>query len=284
MTPLNVPGAPSNVTYFMRLENDPNKVHLYAFENTADFNTKPQLMHADKVSGRPFSMLRCSNMTLRNGRIYVTCTQKVSDRVPNVRPGRSDIRVLVFPVKLEEKTFPSFGKYIHFSLDDGPGQRDLVFGRNNPVDDKPGDIFSYEAPAMAVNKDGDIVVVYARVPVKTAPGAFSDTRYTTIYHNEIKQRPSIQLHAGEFLPQTVYDCDHGDTSPTVISYNDKPGSNGYLIDLGCAVVDPEDDRSFWVIHCYAKKPKKEPYYHKNDQAGCYKFEAFSMPVIGKIKL
>ncbi len=110
-----------------------------------------------------------------------------------------------------------------------PGYINRVFGMNNIIDDQPKvDRMFYGWPAVEVNRNADMVVVYAR----SGTSIYPEVRFSAYYHGESDIRPSRLLHQGE------------------ASY---PASGtARWGDLGGASVDPEDDRSIWIVHQYAK--------------------------------
>ncbi len=109
----------------------------------------------------------------------------------------------------------------------GQGARDRVFGLSAPQD-AVGDRVSYEDPALTVNKNGDILIAYARFGAKTKDPLKPEARYTLWYHDESKPRRSRVLKLGESVC-----CPHA------------------RVDLMSAVVDPDDDTSVWLTDMYA---------------------------------
>jgi hypothetical protein len=103
-----------------------------------------------------------------------------------------------------------------------------VFGMNNIFDDdlklKPHMYYGW--PAIEVNQNGDMIIVYARTGTTIYPQA----RFSAYYNTESDIRPSRLLHAG-----------------------DGPYNGVRWGDLAGASVDPEDDTSIWIVHQYATK-------------------------------
>ena len=150
---------------------------------------------------------------------------------------RMGVRIVRIPVK-------KMSAGIKASTDKTAGFLDHTFGKNAP-EDAPGDLVSYELPALAVNKNGVMVMVYGRVGVTTQTPLFPEARYSVYYPNEARQRRSRLLQKGDFLPTFVHD---GETKETARHYVDKK-----VIDYASAVVDPRDDLTVWMIHKFADK-------------------------------
>jgi hypothetical protein len=112
---------------------------------------------------------------------------------------------------------------------------------------------SYEIPAIEVNKDNDIAVVYDRAEpdtVKKQEVAFEPSSYYSIYlHDETGHYDGV-LHKA--------DCDPGPKSCVLES----PEIAG--LDVAGIAVDPSDDTTFWMSHGYASATSKR------DVLGAYK--------------
>jgi hypothetical protein len=122
-------------------------------------------------------------------------------------------------VRLSMKEYPKIPN-------SGQGFIDRVFGMNNVFDDNPEiDHRYYGWPALEVNKNHDMVVVYAR----TGETIFPQVRFSVRYDKEADIRPSRLVKAGEATTKV-----------------------GRWGDKGRASVDPQDDTSVWVAHQYAK--------------------------------
>ena len=117
----------------------------------------------------------------------------------------------------------------------------------NAPEDAADDLVSYEVPALAVNKNGVMVMVYGRVGVTTKTSLFPEARYSVYYPNEARQRRSRVLQNGDFLPTFVH---KDETKATARHYVNKG-----VIDYATAVVDPRDDLTVWMIHEFAGKAK-----------------------------
>jgi hypothetical protein len=141
-------------------------------------------------------------------------------------PSLTSIHMVRFSVQ-EWPSIPTTGKfYIN-----------RVFGYRNVIDDKENDRMYYGWPAIEVNKNFDMVIVYAR----SGETIFTEARVSARYNNESDIRPSRLLHKGE---------------ATIAGAN--PVRWG---DLAGASVDPEDDTSIWVVHEYATDAKATKSYY-----------------------
>lgn len=104
---------------------------------------------------------------------------------------------------------------------------DRVFGWRNPIDDPPSEMASYGLPAVEVNKDGDMAIVYVRSSADMYPQA----RYSVYFHGAADILPSRLLKAGE-----------------------APLPKKNQTDTGGVSVDPFDDTGIWMAESYAYKP------------------------------
>ena len=113
---------------------------------------------------------------------------------------------------------------------------DRIFGGHSTLDDAPDDIVAYGNPGVAVNVDGDLVVVYNR----TSHKIFSEVRYSTWLHNEVDLRPSRLLRKGDGpMPVNLLDCA-------------RPNScKAKKLDTAGVALDPFDNRAIWIAHLFA---------------------------------
>lgn len=116
---------------------------------------------------------------------------------------------------------------------------DRRFGKRNAAD-PPNDIFSYYMPAVAVNKDGTMVITYNRTGATIWPQA----RYSVYFEKDSDIRPSQLLRKGDYPIGT-----EDPTSGQPADYRTAAG----IFDYNAAAVDPLDDRSVWTINVYATK-------------------------------
>jgi hypothetical protein len=177
-------------------------------------------------------------MTFRDNTLVISGSITITDRVPNQQPPRFSVRVIRIPFS----QFSTGGLAVNAG-----GVVDHFFGKNAPTD-APNDLVSYDKPHSAVNSLGDMIFVYGRTGVVTAQQLKPEVRYSVWVHGENTQRRSALLQAGTWWPTWIYDdgdaSTPAETTPTVITH-------AYQLDYATAVVDPKDDKTFWVIHEYA---------------------------------
>lgn len=140
----------------------------------------------------------------------------------NASTDRHSVRVLRVPVTYA-------GGVLSASNSAAAGYLDWYFGKN-ALEDAAGDKVSYQQPQVAVNAAGDMLFGYGRYPFATAQPLFPEARYSVWYAGEAKQRRSALLQAGSAASATP------------------PQS---ALDYATAVIDPLDDRSFWMALPYA---------------------------------
>lgn len=105
---------------------------------------------------------------------------------------------------------------------------DRRFGRRNILDDPEDALIWYASPAVEINGDGHVVVVYNRA----GPDTFLESSYTALFHGEPDIRPSSPLRRGDGVVVNTDDpCCH--------------------MDSGGIAADPRDDKSIWMLHAYA---------------------------------
>jgi hypothetical protein len=177
-------------------------------------------------------------MTFRDNTLHISGSITMTERVPNKHPPRLSVRAIRIPFS----QFSTSGVTVH-----APGVVDTFFGNNAPTD-APNDLVTYDKPHSAVNSLGDTIFVYGRTGVVTQHRLKPEVRYSVWIHGENTQRGSALLKEGTWWPTWLYDeADDNlpaETTPTVITH-------AYQIDYATAVVDPKDDKTFWVIHEYA---------------------------------
>jgi hypothetical protein len=89
---------------------------------------------------------------------------------------------------------------------------------------------------VAVNGDGDMVVVYNR----TSDKIFSEVRYSVWLHNELDLRPSRLLRKGDGpMPAKLLDCARPNSCKTK------------KLDTAGVALDPFDNRAIWIAHLFA---------------------------------
>ncbi len=102
-------------------------------------------------------------------------------------------------------------------------------------------IYSYERPALAVNKNGDVLVSYIRYPIKTPPPGLNtpDAGYSIWYADESMPRSPATLIKGQAPLPPEFDGDNIPVSPL-----------GAFLDYATVTVDPVDDETFWIANGY----------------------------------
>lgn len=139
------------------------------------------------------------------------------------RATRYSVRAVRVPVKSPLTSLTA-------STDPAEGFIDHFFGLN-ATGEPPGSRVSYERPSVAVNGRGDMRFAYGRYPFSgPTPLLFPEARYSLWRAGQLKQLRSRVLKGGEAA-----------TSESIAS----------RLDYSTAVVDPSDDKSFWVALSYA---------------------------------
>ena len=106
---------------------------------------------------------------------------------------------------------------------------DRVFGQRNVLDDPAGSIVDYGMPGVAVNKNNDLAIVYARTSAALNP----EVRYSTWLHGEPDIRPSQLMRVGDgFFACASQSC------PWV-----SPDTSGIAL-------DPYGRTGIWLAHSY----------------------------------
>jgi hypothetical protein len=99
--------------------------------------------------------------------------------------------------------------------------------------------FTAECPAIAVTRDGHIVILYGRRGFLLTLN--HEARYSVFYADERGLQPSQLLHGGEFLADTPQYCG---------------GGGDGIADYLTAAIDPADEGLVWVIANYTDKADK----------------------------
>lgn len=147
-----------------------------------------------------------------------------------------DARQIRF-IRLNRVDVTLFPTYLQFGH--GSPAIDRRFGKRNAAD-PPNDIFSYYEPALAVNKDGTLVIACSR----TGSTIWPQARYSVYFEKDSDIRPSQLLRKGEY-PIGIEDPASGQPA------DNRPAAG--IFDYNAAAVDPLDDRSVWTINVYATK-------------------------------
>jgi hypothetical protein len=114
-----------------------------------------------------------------------------------------------------------------------PSFIDRTFGKNSSTDDKSSDHMYYAWAAVEINKNHDMVVVYAR----SGQTLYPEVRFSLYEDAGPDIRPSRLLKAGE----ATY-ARSSDASP--LAWGDCAGAS----------VDPSDDTAIWIAQQYARNP------------------------------
>ncbi len=229
-------------TYLLRPAGE--TLHIYSFARAPQIWTDPPTLEKTSVNiGEGLSGFR-EGVHFRSGKIYLAGAKKITNRVPDQAPTRWSVRVLRIPVALGSNGKPQA------SASPSSGFLNLVFGRN-ALEDDPNDLVSYEVPSIAVNRNGDMILAYGRVPVSTASPLFQEARYSVIYADSRGLQRSRLLKDGEFLHTTVQKNESQPTPVTYYRHSWDRDTDKDWIDYGNAVVDPTDDLTFWVAHEFA---------------------------------
>jgi hypothetical protein len=183
-----------------------SKVRIFGFlNNTPDPWKAPELIKAAiGVDGAPGGL----GAVHRNGLLYLVGTKGVESTSAGTRRSVHLVRIPL------NRT----GNDILVSKDKSAGYLDYFFGLNSPTD-PPQSRFSYEKPAIAVNKKGDMLFGYHRL-------AFANSSAT----------PDARV---SFWPAKA---DAPFASQLLM---DGTGGTGGQSDYSTAVIDP-DDQTFWV--------------------------------------
>jgi hypothetical protein len=147
----------------------------------------------------------------RSGKLYAV----MNDRFDWFGDGQllSSIRLL----RLDVSSFPTVSVEI-----------DRTFGKNSSIDDNPTDHMYYGWPAIEVNSNADMAIVYARSGAPIDP----EVRYSAYFAADSDISPSRLVKAGEAAYQLGIDPQYwGDTSG--------------------ASLDPYDNTAIWLAQQYA---------------------------------
>ncbi|HET7618494.1 MAG TPA: CARDB domain-containing protein [Vicinamibacterales bacterium] len=115
--------------------------------------------------------------------------------------------------------------FVNGTLGDDPSI-DRVFGWRNALEDPPSTLAWYGLPAVEVNRNGDMAIVY----VRSSAGLYPEARYSVYPGNWNDVLPSRVLKAGE--------------GPLGKNQTDTAG----------IAVDPFDDTAIWMADSYAYNP------------------------------
>lgn len=197
-------------------DTDPH-IDIFAFRQATDPWTAPTLL---KTSVNLSEGIDLYNAVYRSGKLYLVGSQ-FAEEIGAARR----YRVRLVRVPIEQPSASS----IKASTSSSKGFLDVNFGKRHHAD-PTGSRISYEEPALAVNKNGDMLFAYGRYPFSPADSLNPQARYTYWFGNETKQRPSQLLQEG--------------TAPNSESVID-------ALHYVTAVVDPSNDLTFWMAVPYS---------------------------------
>lgn len=208
-------GDTAGRTFFVHAKDE--TINVFSFKNPTDWRSFPGIDKTSKSIKVPVAFDVATSGAFRGGKIYLTWMKR------HVKKKLYSIRLVRLPLtSLTTKPSASTSASDGFLYDN--------FGTNAPEDD-PGDVVSYEIPAIAVNKDGHMVIVYARVGYDTKKPLFPEARYSVFYADDNRPRRSRLLRWGESMQIPPWD----------------------QLDYQTAVVDPSNDETIWVISEFADK-------------------------------
>ena len=190
----------------------------------------------------------------QNSKLYLGAAVSVADRVPNVSPERWHVRGVRIPIASTS------------TLKAGPcpgtsGCLDFDFGLH-ALEDAPADELSYELGSLVPDKDGNMLLVYGRVPVKMQNPKGQEARFSIYYNDSRALVRSRLIQAGGVVLKDNY-CKGGNKERTAVAENyfhvwsktDDCETQSDYQDYGTAAVDP-DGKSFWIAHAYADGTSK----------------------------
>jgi hypothetical protein len=192
-------------------------IDIFAFRQATDPWTGPTLL---KTSANLSERIDFYNAVYRSGLLYL-----VGNKAEENAGAATRYSVRLVRVPIEQPSASS----IKASTSASKGFLDVRFGKRNYADPQDSRI-SYEKPALAVNKRGDMLFAYGRYPFSPADLLKPQARFTYWFGNEAKQRPSHLLQEGSAF-----------NSVTIVS----------ALDYTTAVVDPSDDLTFWMAVPYS---------------------------------
>ncbi|HEX6189155.1 MAG TPA: hypothetical protein VFZ40_13835 [Pyrinomonadaceae bacterium] len=189
------------------------RLDIFAFPKLADpWQTPTPLEESVELGDHA---LPTFGAVYRNGYLYGV-GRKEAEELDGAK--RFNVRIVRLPVTVSASS-------ITVSTNPADGFLDRSFGLRAPGDPADSRI-NYNHPSMAVNAVGDMLFAYHREPF-AGPAIFPEARYTLWRMGEPTWHWSRVLKVGEGQA------------------NDK-------IDYTTAVVDPSDNRSFWVALPYGK--------------------------------
>jgi hypothetical protein len=224
-------GPTDKRSYLVRAEG--KIVRIFSFKTPTDFGQVPKLDQvAAFLNSAPGSLV--SGLVYRNKRLYFASMQDRSflKAVLGV-PSGSPPLYIVHVVRIRLLTPGDGPPFVNqLSIDEHEiGLRDFF-------EDDLADVVSFERPALAVTIEGDMVVMYGCIGLRTAQTIRPECRYNVIYADERGPQGARVLQKGEFSPTRVEE----DTNKTV------PETYADHLDYATAVLDPSDNRTVWLAY------------------------------------
>jgi hypothetical protein len=232
----------------------PNDTLLDGYRFEKSFGTLPTLNSTTGIVFGGLSGYR-ESIHFHGGNLYLASGIKQADRFPNLFPERWDVRGLKLPI------IEGSGNSWAIGLCPGtPGCLDFSFG-TRAAGDGADDLWSYEMPSMAVNDNGDMAIIFGRVPVVVPSGKGQEARYTLYYDDSRGLQGSHVLHEGDTVLKDKF-CSGGVQDPVATAENywhiwyggDGCDTQSHYQDYGTAVADPEGN--FWFAHSFADSTLK----------------------------
>ncbi|MGH8094010.1 MAG: hypothetical protein ACREIF_11140 [Chthoniobacterales bacterium] len=236
-------GDTTDVPTFLLTTNG-SRVTIFAFEDfqPSPAQTKPRLMSASIDLGHDAPHL-FSPAVYRDGKIYMAGKHCVWG---DGRDCRAAVSIVVIPVFRD-------GKTIGASKSIKKGFSDFLLGGDYGPDG------SYEIPAIEVNKDNDMAVVYDRAEPGGGVPFFSGapaSYYSIFLHDETGHRSGV-LHKADCTP-IINPLTEGCWLPSPDLAH---------LDVAGIAVDPSDDTKFWMSHGYGSSGTDNP---EPGRVGTYK--------------
>lgn len=214
-------------------------VTIYSFKNPTNWKNFSTIKTTSTIISQYGAEVVDSNLTIyipnrfffppvfRNGKIYYTWANKLKSG------GKKFLRINLFRLPL--KNLPLNPIASRMSSD---GYL-VSFLPTQFTDYDPTDIISCEVPAITVNKDGHMVILWCRAEIETNQPLYPEARYTVYYSDHRGKTNSKLLQKGY-----AYAIDP-DTSKKI-----RPTDR---LDYQTVVIDPSDNLTVWMASEYTNK-------------------------------
>jgi hypothetical protein len=198
-------------------------IDIYSFDTRNDLNNFPKLAKTqvilDESKGAMGNVV--TSAIYRNGKIYLTALKEIAKRVENVKPAKYRVRVISIPLVYNMNI-----AWFQASKNPSDGFYDEVIYPSN-------DNLGHWTPAVAVNKDGYMALVYGRSGIEKNPAFAPDAGYA---HGESQH--------GNFSSFTFRVLHRGEDNISPLNFKSRKSVN--------VVVDPWDDQTMWMVQSYSK--------------------------------